>query len=201
MLITPQPSEIVIGIDEVGRGCIAGPVVASAVVWRLPVPGINDSKKLTPLRRAKLVPEIQTAAAAFSIGQASAEEVDEINILQATFLAMARAFEAIPADIRANAKIWVDGNAMPKGLPLEHVSLFIGGDASHAPIAAASILAKEWRDTLMKQHATTWPGYGFEKHMGYGTRQHLLGLEALGVCPIHRKTFAPVTRILQRPSL
>lgn len=196
MLILPGASEIVIGIDEVGRGCIAGPVVASAVVWRFPVDGLNDSKKLTPARRAKLVPHIQTAAAAFAIGQASPEEIDEINILQATFLAMSRAFESLPADLRENAQIWVDGNAMPKGLPQERVSLFIGGDASHAPIAAASILAKEWRDALMKQHSKSWPGYGFEKNMGYGTRQHLVGLDVHGICAIHRKSFAPVNRYL-----
>lgn len=192
MLIVPVESELVIGIDEVGRGCIAGPVVAAAIAWRLPVEGLNDSKKLSALRRAQLVPRIQASVAAFAIGQASAEEVDEINILQATFLAMNRAFQGLPKQWQGSAQLWVDGNAMPKGLPADRVKLFIGGDASHAPIAAASILAKEWRDTMMKTAALQWPGYGFEKHMGYGTKQHLAGLERLGVCPLHRRSFAPV---------
>ena len=192
MLIVPASGEMVIGIDEVGRGCLAGPVVAAAIAWRLPVEGLNDSKKLTALRRARLVPLIQSSVEAFSIGHASAEEVDEINILQATFLAMLRAFQGLPPAWQEGAHIWVDGNAMPKGLPSNRIQLVIGGDASHAPIAAASILAKEWRDDLMKNAALRWPGYGFEKHMGYGTKQHLDGLQKLGACPLHRRSFAPV---------
>lgn len=192
MLILPGDGEIVIGIDEVGRGCIAGPVVAAAVAWKLPVDGLGDSKKLSAKRRAALVPAIEQACAAFSIGQASVEEVDEINILQATFLAMRRAVEAIPENIRGNARFWVDGNALPVGFCAERTSLFIGGDATHAPISAASILAKEWRDDFMKASALLYPGFGFEKHMGYGTAYHLSALDRVGICALHRKSFGPV---------
>lgn len=192
MLIVPGEGDLVIGIDEVGRGCIAGPVVAAAIAWKLPIEGLNDSKKLSALRRARLVPQIQASVEAFAIGQASAEEVDEVNILQATFLAMNRAFLGLPQKWCEGAQLWIDGNAMPVGLPQDRVKLFIGGDATHAPIAAASILAKEWRDAMMKDAAARWPGYGFEKHMGYGTKQHLAGLASLGACPLHRRSFAPV---------
>lgn len=198
MLIVPANDEIVIGIDEVGRGCIAGPVVACAVVWGLPIEGLGDSKKVSALRRAKLVPLIEQSCAAFSIGQASVEEVDSINILQATFLAMRRAVEALPKDLLKNAKIWVDGNAMPVGFSPDNTSLFIGGDATHAPISAASILAKEWRDAYMKEQALQFPDFGFEKHMGYGTAYHMAALGRVGPCPLHRQSFAPVARLISR---
>jgi ribonuclease HII len=197
MLLVPTSGETIIGIDEVGRGCIAGPVVAAAVVWGRPIEGLGDSKKITPLRRARLVPLIKESAAAFSIGQASVEEVDEINILQATFLAMRRALEGLPREITEGARIWIDGNAMPVGMDPDRVELFIGGDATHAPISAASILAKEWRDDLMKESARLYPDFGFEKHMGYGTAYHLAALDKVGPCILHRRTFAPVAKRLK----
>ena len=198
MLIIPAQGDLVIGIDEVGRGCIAGPVVAAAVAWGKSIDGLGDSKKLSALRRAKLVPLIKEASAAFSIGQASVEEVDEINILQATFLAMRRALAGLPAEITEGARIWVDGNAMPVGMPQERTELFIGGDATHAPISAASILAKEWRDDFMRESALAYPDFGFEKHMGYGTAYHLAALDRVGPCILHRRTFAPVTKRLAK---
>lgn len=196
MLIIPAHDEVVIGVDEVGRGCIAGPVVACAVVWGASIDGLGDSKKISAARRAKLVPLIEQSCAAFSIGHASVEEVDSINILQATFLAMRRAVEALPEDLLKNAKIWVDGNAMPTGFSPDRTSLFIGGDATHAPISAASILAKEWRDAYMKAQALEYPDFGFEKHMGYGTAYHMAALSRAGPCALHRRSFAPVARLI-----
>lgn len=193
-LVHPPARRLVIGIDEVGRGCIAGSVVASAVVWAGRIKGLADSKALSAPARARLVPLIEKKAHAFAIGEASAQEIDQINILQATFLAMCRAYESIPEQWRNEAEIWVDGNQLPPGLPATRVRLFIGGDATHAPIAAASVLAKEWRDAQMRQAALDWPGYGFEKHKGYGTLVHLAGLTSQGPCPIHRLSFAPVKK-------
>lgn len=198
VLEIPCPSTLVVGIDEVGRGCIAGPVVAAAVAWKSNVEGLGDSKKLTARARARLVPAIQEGALAWAIGTASVEEIDEINILRATFLAMKRAFEGLGRQVLdASPVVWVDGNAMPDGFDHSSTRLFIGGDATHAPIAAASILAKQWRDDFMVSSASEYPGYGFEKHMGYGTAQHLSALDQLGPCVLHRRSFAPVRQRLR----
>lgn len=183
----------VCGIDEAGRGPLAGPVVAAAVI--LPVgiqlPGVNDSKKITEKKREQLFDFVKENALAWGIGQASETEIDEINILQATFAAMRRAADAlqIPADFAL-----VDGNRLPPlDIPAEFV---IGGDGCVLSIAAASILAKVTRDRYMREMALQYPEYGFEKHKGYGTKAHYAAIAAHGICPLHRKTF--LKKVLER---
>lgn len=176
----------VCGIDEAGRGPLAGPVCAAAVI--LPpgceIPGLDDSKKLTEKRRELLFPLITQKALAYGIGWASVEEIDQLNILRATFLAMARAVEALqtPPD-------WamVDGNRMPP-LPVPGETI-VKGDAKSASIAAASILAKVSRDRVLRQMDGEYPQYGFAKHKGYGTKAHYEAIKAYGVLPVHRKSF------------
>ena len=178
--------QVICGVDEAGRGPLAGPVCAAAVI--LPrhhqLPGLNDSKKLTDKKRRELFPIIKEQAVAYGIGFASHQEIDEINILQATYLAMERALEQLKgmADIAL-----IDGNrAKDFGLPVQTV---VKGDSLSANIAAASILAKVTRDDLMLEMAKEYPGYGFEVHKGYGTKAHYEALRAQGPCPIHRMTF------------
>ena len=171
----------VCGIDEAGRGPLAGPVVAAAVILPegIELPGVNDSKKITEKKREVLFDFVKEHALAYGIGQASEQEIDEINILQATFLAMRRAVEAldVPADFAL-----VDGNRIQGlGIPAETV---IGGDGKVLSIAAASILAK-----VTREMAQTYPEYGFEKHKGYGTKAHYAAIEQYGICPLHRRTF------------
>lgn len=176
----------VCGVDEAGRGPLAGPVCAAAVI--LPphamIPGLNDSKKLSDKKRRELFPLIQQQAIAYGIAFASQEEIDEINILQATFLAMKRALEqlTVTPDLAL-----IDGNRMTDfGLPARTI---VKGDSLSANIAAASILAKVTRDDLMVRIGEEYPGYGFEIHKGYGTKAHYAALEKLGPCPVHRMTF------------
>lgn len=174
------------GIDEAGRGPLAGPVCAAAVILpeRLEIPGLNDSKKLTDKKRRELFPIIEAQALAYGIGWASQEEIDDINILQATFLAMSRAVEQL--NIRPDLAL-VDGNRAPTlDLPVETV---VKGDSLSASIAAASVLAKVSRDDVMLRMAEEYPGYGFEVHKGYGTKAHYEALRTLGPSPIHRRTF------------
>lgn len=174
------------GIDEAGRGPLAGPVCAAAVILpeRLDIPGLNDSKKLTDKKRRELFPIIEEQAVAFGLGWASQEEIDEINILQATFLAMSRAVEQL--NIRPDLAL-VDGNRAPAlDLPVETV---VQGDSLSASIAAASVLAKVSRDDVMLRMAEEYPGYGFEVHKGYGTKAHYEALRKFGPSPIHRRTF------------
>ena len=174
------------GIDEAGRGPLAGPVCAAAVILpeRLDIPGLNDSKKLTDKKRRELFPIIEEQAIAFGLGWASQEEIDEINILQATFLAMSRAVEQLK--IRTDLAL-VDGNRAPAlDLPVETV---VKGDSLSASIAAASVLAKVSRDDVMLRMAEEYPGYGFEVHKGYGTKAHYEALRKFGPSPIHRRTF------------
>ena len=174
------------GIDEAGRGPLAGPVCAAAVILpeRLDIPGLNDSKKLTDKKRRELFPIIEEQAVAFGLGWASQEEIDEINILQATFLAMSRAVEQLK--IRPDLAL-VDGNRAPAlDLPVETV---VQGDSLSANIAAASVLAKVSRDDVMLRMAEEYPGYGFEVHKGYGTKAHYEALRKFGPSPIHRRTF------------
>ena len=174
------------GIDEAGRGPLAGPVCAAAVILPegLEIPGLNDSKKLTDKKRRELFPIIEEQALAYGIGWASQEEIDEINILQATFLAMSRAVEQLK--IRPDLAL-VDGNRAPAlDLPVETV---VKGDSLSASIAAASILAKVSRDDVMLRMAEEYPGYGFEVHKGYGTKAHYEALRTFGPSPIHRRTF------------
>ena len=176
----------VCGIDEAGRGPLAGPVVAAAVILPegIQLPGVNDSKKITEKKREILFDFVKEHALAYGIGEASETEIDEINILQATFLAMRRAVEAlqIPADYAL-----VDGNRI-QGLPIPAETV-IGGDGKVLSIAAASILAKVTRDRYMRDMAAQYPEYGFEKHKGYGTKAHYAAIEQYGICPLHRKTF------------
>lgn len=199
-LVFPEPGQWVIGVDEAGRGCLAGPVTAGAVILQQALYDVADSKALTPARRASLLPTIQ-AGSLWAVGHASHEEIDQINILQATFLAMTRAIDATLAQLPEGSKgeIWIDGNRPP---PIERagwiIRTHIGGDATHAPIAAASIVAKETRDAIMVEQARAYPGYGFEIHMSYGTPAHLKALALMGPCPIHRKTFAPVRRAAEQ---
>lgn len=177
---------VLAGVDEAGRGPLAGPVCAAAVI--LPpdaeIPGLNDSKKLTEKKREALFDVIKDTALAYGIAFATHEEIDEMNILNATFLAMNRAIEQIhiPFDM-----VLVDGNRT-KGLeyPAECV---VGGDGRCMSIAAASVLAKVTRDRFMREMAEKYPGYAFEKHKGYGTKAHYDAIRELGPCPIHRLTF------------
>ena len=180
------PFELICGVDEAGRGPLAGPVCAAAVILpkRLVIPGLNDSKKLSDKRRRELFPIIQQEAVSFGIAFASQEEIDEINILQATFLAMRRAMEQLNPQPEFAL---IDGNRETDfGVPCKTV---IKGDSLSANIAAASVLAKVTRDNWMMEAAEKYPGYGFEIHKGYGTKAHYAALEKLGPCPIHRRSF------------
>ena len=174
------------GVDEAGRGPLAGPVCAAAVILpeHLQIPGLTDSKKLTDKKRRELFPIIQEQAIAYGIGLASESEIDEINILQATFLAMGRALEQL--SVRP-ALALIDGNREADfGLPVKTV---VKGDSLSANIAAASILAKVTRDNLMLELAQQYPEYGFDIHKGYGTKAHYEALRTYGPCPIHRRSF------------
>ena len=181
-----QGIQVICGVDEAGRGPLAGPVCAAAVILppHLEIPGLDDSKKLTDKRRRELFPIIQEQAIAYGIGLASHEEIDEINILQATYLAMDRALAQLK--IRPD-HVLIDGNrAKDFGLP---VTTVVKGDSLSANIAAASVLAKVTRDELMEKLAQDYPQYQFEVHKGYGTKAHYAALTEHGPSPIHRMTF------------
>ena len=181
-----QGYTVICGVDEAGRGPLAGPVCAAAVILpdHLELPGLNDSKKLSDKKRRELFPLIKEQAIAYGIGLASEKEIDEINILQATYLAMERAL----AQLEGKADLaLIDGNrAKDFGLPVKTV---VKGDSLSASIAAASILAKVTRDDMMEAYAGEYPGYGFEVHKGYGTKAHYAALTEKGPSPIHRMTF------------
>lgn len=182
------------GVDEVGRGPLAGPVLAAAVILdpHKPIEGLADSKKLSKKKRESLFIMIQENALAWAIGRAEVEEIDAINILQASLLAMQRAVAGLkisPDHVR------VDGNRCP--ILSYSVEAIIGGDASHPEISAASILAKVTRDREMYELDKKYPGYGFADHVGYPTKIHIQAIEKNGVLPIHRKTFGPVRRYLE----
>ena len=174
------------GVDEAGRGPLAGPVCAAAVILpeHLQIPGLNDSKKLSDKKRRDLFPIIKEQAIAYGIAFATVEEIDEINILQATFLAMERAVEQLNG--QADFAL-IDGNREPK-LDIESMAV-VKGDSRSASIAAASILAKVTRDDYMEELASQYPQYGFEVHKGYGTKRHYQALEEFGMCPAHRRSF------------
>lgn len=185
----------VCGVDEAGRGPIAGSVYAAAVILDpdRPVPGLRDSKLLSPNRREALAILIQRDALAWAVAFASVEEIDRINILQAALLAMRRAVEAL--QIRPD-EAWVDGNQSPDlAIPAR---MFVGGDRSHPLISAASILAKTARDAEMRRLHARFPQYGLDRHKGYPTAAHLAAIEMHGVCEIYRYSFAPVRRIIER---
>lgn len=177
------------GVDEAGRGPLAGPVVAGAVLLdpRYPINGLKDSKQLSAKRRDELAALIRERAVAHALGRAEVAEIDQLNILQATLLAMRRAVAGLAVQPE---RVFVDGNHRPD-LNVPTVAV-IGGDALLPPISAGAILAKTARDAEMTRLAADYPGYGFERHKGYGTRAHLAALRALGPCPIHRRSFAPV---------
>lgn len=195
---------LVAGIDEAGRGPLAGPVVVAAVVFppgRAPVNGLDDSKQLDAARREQLYPRIVARALAWRIVFIEVEEIDRINIFQATMLGMRRALEGVVEAMGGDAvEALIDGNAVPRGLPCPARAI-IGGDGSERSIMAASILAKVARDRHMRELHACWPGYGFDEHKGYGTPTHLAALAALGPCPAHRRSFAPVRACLQGPGL
>lgn len=181
------------GVDEAGRGPLAGPVVAAAVILNPDdmISGLDDSKKLSAKRRAVLDVEIRARALHFGIGIASVEEIDAINILQATFLAMTRAVEAMGVE---PAHLLVDGNRLPKWR--HSAQAVVGGDALYPCISAASIVAKEERDRFMAQAALTYPQYGWASNKGYGSAVHMAALKEYGPCPLHRRSFAPVAQLL-----
>ena len=184
---------LVAGVDEAGRGPLAGPVVAAAVILDelKPIRGLKDSKVLTALKRERLFDEIHAKALCLSIAQASVEEIDTLNILQATMLAMKRAVEGLR--LRLN-KVLVDGNRLPQ-LRIQAEAI-VRGDAKVKAISAASILAKVHRDRLCLELHREHPQYGFDGHKGYSTPEHLAALRAHGACPHHRRSFAPVRETL-----
>ena len=183
---------LVAGVDEAGRGPLAGPVFAAAVILDdlVPIAGLNDSKKLSAKRRERLYDEIRAKALCCSVAMASVEEIDRLNILQATLLAMQRAVKGLRLK---PAKVLVDGNRLPTLDVLAEA--VVGGDALVKSISAASILAKvsrdRWADELHQRH----PQYGFDRHKGYGTAEHIAALQRHGVLPEHRRSFAPVARL------
>lgn len=185
---------LIAGVDEAGRGPLAGPVVAAAVILdeKNPIRGLADSKKLTALRREKLFDEIRAKALCCSIAEASVEEIDRLNILQATMLAMRRAVEGLRLK---PVKVLIDGNRIPVMDVLAEA--IVKGDALVPAISAASILAKVSRDRWCAELDLAYPQYGFAGHKGYGTAEHLAALREHGACPQHRKTFSPVAQVLK----
>ena len=193
MLELIVPAGLVCGIDEAGRGPLAGPVVAAAVILdsARPIPGLNDSKKLSEKKRVALAELIRERAIAWAVAEASVEEIDRINILQASLLAMQRAVAGLA--VRPISAL-IDGNRCPQlDIPAEAI---IQGDGKIASIAAASILAKTVRDAGMRVLHAQYPQYGFDRHMGYPTAAHFKALEEHGASPVHRRSFGPVAKQL-----
>ena len=188
-----QPEGLICGVDEAGRGPLAGPVVAAAVILdpRQPIDGLNDSKKLTAARREMLAVEIREKALAWAVAEASVQEIDRINILQASLLAMQRAVSGLSL---MPEKALVDGNKCPVlACPVEAI---VGGDGKLAAIAAASILAKTVRDAQMQELHVLYPQYGFDRHKGYPTALHLAALREHGISPVHRRSYGPVAQMI-----
>jgi ribonuclease HII len=183
----------VIGVDEAGRGPLAGPVIACAVILDTPIAGLTDSKKCTPKKRLQLVEQIQKHAIAYAYGEANVGEIDGLNIHHATLLAMKRAVEQIQ---HQGQQVVIDGCFAPElSLPTQTI---VQGDLHHASISAASILAKVARDQLMIEYDAQYPQYAFAKHKGYGTAIHMTALREHGPCAIHRQSFAPIQQALRR---
>ena len=188
---------VVAGVDEVGRGPLAGDVVAAAVILTdSPPEGVTDSKMLTPERREALAERIRDEAVSWALGRATVAEIDELNILQASLLAMRRAVEALPIQ---PSLVLVDGNRLPKW-PYEARAI-VKGDLTEPSIGAASILAKVQRDAEMLALHEHYPAYGFDRHKGYPTKAHLAALETAGISPVHRRSFGPVRRLLADPEV
>lgn len=188
--------QYVAGVDEAGRGPLVGSVVAAAVILDplRPIEGLTDSKKLTEKKREKLFAEIQEKALAWCVAQASHQEIDELNILQASLLAMQRAVEGLAIQ---PSLVNIDGNQIPKGITIACQAI-VGGDLSHAEISAASILAKVTRDREMVALDLEYPEFGFAKHKGYPTKAHFAAIEAHGVIEQHRRSYAPIRRALAK---
>jgi len=189
--------QLVAGVDEVGRGPLAGDVVAAAVILTdSPPKGVTDSKMLTPERREALAERIRDEAVSWALGRATVAEIDELNILQASLLAMRRAVEALPIQ---PSLVLVDGNRLPRW-PYEARAI-VKGDLTEPSIGAASILAKVQRDAEMLALHEHYPAYGFDRHKGYPTKAHLAALEIAGISPVHRRSFGPVRRLLADPEV
>ena len=188
---------IVAGVDEVGRGPLAGDVVAAAVILGdSPPPGLTDSKALSPRQRERLAETIRSEAVSWSLGRATVAEIDELNILQASLLAMWRAVEGLSVQ---PSLVLVDGNHLPRWS--YEARAIVKGDLIEPAISAASIVAKVTRDSEMVILDDQYPGYGFASHKGYPTKAHLAALTSLGVSPVHRRSFGPVKRLLARPEV
>ena len=196
-LFQSTEGHVVAGVDEVGRGPLAGDVVAAAVILGPSVlEGLTDSKALSEIRRLELAERIRTDAVAWAIGRAGVEEIDALNILQASLLAMRRAVEALSVQ---PTLVLVDGNRLPEW-PYESRAI-VKGDLTEPAISAASIIAKVTRDQEMIELDREYPGYGFASHKGYPTKTHLAALMRLGISPIHRRSFGPVKRLLVDPEV
>lgn len=191
--------DLICGVDEAGRGPWAGPVTAAAVILdpARPISGLTDSKKISEKKRFALEPEIKANVAYWCVAHAEPDEIDRLNIREATFLAMQRAIAGLGI---TPTRILIDGNALPRELPAPAEAI-IKGDLKEPAISAASILAKTERDRLMEGFCATYPGYGFSGHKGYGTAAHADALSRLGPCPIHRTSFAPVRRAMLSETL
>lgn len=193
-MLKPQ---LIAGVDEAGRGPLAGPVTVSAVILPDNLPddllALDDSKKLSEKKRLVLLDSIKKHALAWSVVHVSVEEIDQINIFQATMKGMTKAVKALNL---TPDFVQIDGNKIPTDMPIEAEAI-VGGDGKVAAISAASILAKSARDALMQSLATLHPEYGFEQHKGYGTAAHMCALKTHGPCAVHRKTFAPVSNLIQ----
>ena len=196
-LFQVSSDSIVAGVDEVGRGPLAGDVVAAAVILGdSPPAGLTDSKALSPRQRERLAETIRSEAVAWSLGRATVAEIDELNILQASLLAMRRAVEALSVQ---PSLVLVDGNHLPRWS--YEARAIVKGDLSEPAISAASIVAKVTRDSEMVILDGQYPGYGFATHKGYPTKAHLTALTSLGASPVHRRSFGPVKRLLARPEV
>ncbi|MBS3928837.1 MAG: ribonuclease HII [Sphingomonadales bacterium] len=198
-LVLAKGDALIIGVDEAGRGPLAGPVVAAACVLGADAPaGLDDSKKLSAKRRAVLEPQIKTSCH-WSLGVVEADEIDRINIFAATMLAMTRAVASLVSELDAEPEqVLIDGNKTPQGRVPEwrwSARAIVGGDALEPCISAASILAKEHRDRVMKEAALAHPHYGWDRNMGYGTAEHMAALRVHGPTPLHRRSFAPVAAV------
>lgn len=191
--------DLICGVDEAGRGPWAGPVTAAAVILnpKKPISGLTDSKKISEKKRFALEPEIKAKTAFWCVAHANPDEIDRMNIREATFLAMQRAISGLGITL---SRILIDGNALPARLPAPAEAI-IKGDLKEPAISAASILAKTERDRLMDAYCKTHPGYGFSQHKGYGTAAHAEALQSLGACPIHRTSFAPVRKVMLSETL